>query len=191
MSHPHGFPNPSLPSRAAGLAAVALALLLGCGGSRGAGTSGLAYTDPTASGFRLVRNTALSTPAHLVLDLMGPTDGLARGVAFTLDAGSAPVAWAPVQPDDGRYAQNAAFDLGADPQIFVTQVQGSQLSVILYEKRPGNAKPLGGSLCRVALDAQAPALSAAPLAVTQFRVLPETGADLVAAPCAAGTVTSN
>ena len=180
------------------LGLLAVALLLACGGAANpggpgpSGPTGLTYQDPPGTGYRLVQDSGLSTPTHLVLDLMGPSEGLGRGVAFTLDAGSLPVVWAPVAHDGPRYATNVGFELGGDPQIFLTKVQGSQLAVIMFQKGAGHARAQGTVLCQVALDLQPPASSAGslPLAVAQFQFLPATGATLTPATCAVGMVSA-
>jgi hypothetical protein len=182
------------------LALAGIALLPACGGSSrfqepGSGATAtaytsLAYTDPPATGFRWVRDPALSTATHMVLDLVGPPNGLGRGVTFTLDAGSLPVTWATVAPNGQHYAANVGFDLGAGPQILVTKVQGSQLGVILFEKGAGRAIAMGLTLCQVALDLQTPTTPSGslPLAVARFAFLPETGPTLTPAPCAVGVL---
>ncbi|HJV21163.1 MAG TPA: hypothetical protein VJ570_00645 [Holophagaceae bacterium] len=71
-----GYTPPSAPAAAPGPTAAAMAL---------------AYTDPTGSGWRLVKDSS-STTTQLVLNLVGPTGEKARGVGFNLRAGG-PVAF--------------------------------------------------------------------------------------------------
>lgn len=93
---------------------LAAALLVGCGGSHSspdvspvtpALATGLAYTDPSSGSgdWKLVRNAAASTSTHLVLDLVGPSDGtLYRGIGFTLQADTTRVAFAQFKDDKGN-----------------------------------------------------------------------------------------
>jgi len=74
------------------LPAIALALLLACGGSAaGPGpvlppvSSGLEYKNPAGSQWNLVRNAA-SSDTHLVLDLVGPSGTKYRGIGFNLQS---------------------------------------------------------------------------------------------------------
>jgi hypothetical protein len=175
------------------LAGTVLIGMLACGGGSGgsapAAASKLVYSDPPASGFRFVRNPTLSTDTQLVLELLGPSDVLGRGVAFTLDFGSGPVAWSKVAPTDTNYMQNLLFDLGTGVQIIETQVTSSKLLAGAFQKGHGNERPFSLPLARVALTARPPLTAASiPLQVVKFQYLPATGGQLTDAACAVGSL---
>lgn len=145
------------------------------------GTSGLAYANPPGTGWRLVRNTALSSPNHLVLDLVGATGATGRGIALNLSADSTKVSWSRVASADVESVQNHAFNLGSGALLAKGTVKADALLVGLFQK--------GGTLAPAALDV--PVLSVAvdlaagerlakgttiPLAVTKSMVLPASGA---------------
>jgi len=181
-----------------GLALLFLATLLACGGSGGG--SGpqpaptpptLAYTDPPAGGFRWTRNPLLSSSTLLVLDLQGPGPSLAgRGVVFTLGVNPGVVSWAPAGSGQSGLVQNLAFNLGSGVQLLKYGVQGGQLQAGIFQKGQGNAIPLDGALCRVALSLSGSATSGtqpAPVAPT-LKLFPDIGSQLVDQTCAFGTL---
>lgn len=174
------------------LAGAVFLNLLACGGSRSsspAPASSLVYTDPAAGGFRFVRNAALSSNTHLVLDLLGPNDLTGRGVAFTLAYGNAPVAWSRVAPADSHFMQNLAFDLGTGVQIFDTQISNDVLRAGAFQKGHGNDRPFSQPLVRVSLTARQPmTVASIPLQVVKFQYLPVTGGQLADAACAMGSL---
>lgn len=93
------------------LAPLALLLTVACGGSKTtssavvqAPATSLSYVDPTAaaSEWKLVKD-ATSTSTHLVLNLVGPSDGSKyRGVGFTLQADPNKVKFAQFTDKDGK-----------------------------------------------------------------------------------------
>jgi len=110
------------------LGAAVLALGLACSGGKEAPAPkppvvvppSLAYADPTGPGWKLVKNTRLSTARHLVLDLAGPAGGSGYGVALTLDLGpdAAKAAWARVQAGDALPARSTVFNAGGAGEAF-------------------------------------------------------------------------
>lgn len=141
---------------------VSLALLLACGGSSHhdsapAPDPGPNYTNPAGTGWRLVKNTNLSTGKHLVLDLMGPTGGSGLGVALNLDLGpdAAKAAWAPVTPGGTDLVKNVGYDLGSGSQALKAVVSGGVLKLGDFSK--GLSAPptrYTAPLLQVALDLQ-------------------------------------
>lgn len=157
--------------------ALVLGALAGCGGGGGGSTAtptptvatSLVYANPTTGGYQLVKNAALSTATHLVLDLTGPSGtqarGLAVGLTFTV-AGRA--GWAPVTPGGANLVQEGGvFTLGAAPRALVgrTVNNGIDLEVGLFQKgAAGSAATLGTApLASVAMDLKA---GATPGAIT-------------------------
>ena len=111
-----------------------------------AAPTSLSYTDPTSSGWRLVKD-ASSTPTRLVLDLVGPAGTQTRGVGFNLRRGAG-LAF-------GKFANGGyAFDTGvfqlkgtnsnwesfagtdADPVLFASAPlkSGDVLSTGIFQK---------------------------------------------------------
>jgi hypothetical protein len=116
----------------------------------------LNYTNPVSGTYQLMRNPALSTPSHLVLELVGPAATTGRGVVFSLTVDTAKVSWSNVAPADppGTYVQNGtAFDLGTGGQVLKGKVNGEELQAVAAQK--GAASPsvqLNQPLARIAMD---------------------------------------
>lgn len=147
-----------------------LAGLLACGGGGGGGgttpppppnttATRLDYAPPGSGTYTLVKDNALSTPNHLVLNLMGPVGASGTGVAFFLNADTTKVAWAKPSGADAILAHGGLFDLGAgSPQLAVAKASGDQLQVCFFQK--GTTKPAvtftaSSVLATVALDLKA------------------------------------
>lgn len=158
--------------------------LLACGGGGGGSTPApapaqpkLVYTDPTSGSYRLVRNAALSTNQHLVLDLVGPSGSQGRGLAFALTAEAAKATWSKPEAGDPEVVAPAGFDLGAAPRILKVRLTGGTLRAAYAQQGPGvPAKNLGVPLGRVALDLVPGASGTIALGAAECQVLPDTGA---------------
>jgi hypothetical protein len=116
------------------------------------------YTNPPAgTGFRFIKNESLSTPVHLVLDLVATgLTSQSTGLAFAiLASGSNRVNWGKVSPLDSMLIQNGTvFNLGTDPVGLKSTLLNSQLKAIVSQKGTANLKDLNsGVLARVSLYA--------------------------------------
>jgi hypothetical protein len=145
------------PTRAI-LAGLALLTLGACGGGGGGSqptpppktiADTLAYTNPTGSGYLLVRD-ASSTASHLVLNLVGPGSVPMSGVGFYLTADQTKVTWVNVGADK---VASAAFS----NTILKTKVAGDTLQGGVYQKGTTVAVTPAASavLAQVALDLKA------------------------------------
>ncbi|MGM9491768.1 hypothetical protein [Ideonella sp. YS5] len=180
-------------------AAAALALLMAaCGGGsdRPGGDDGdrkpattLAYTDPTGTGWRLVRQEG-STDQRIVLGLVGPGDTTSRGVGFNLGLGRG-VHFGTFA--DGAYAHDTGvFKLkgsnpdfepyagtDADPVLFASRLKGDKLLTtgIFQKDRTHGAKPLDKPVVQVVVELdEATSLlrgTKVALAVVKARTIPD------------------
>lgn len=170
-----------------------LALFVGCGGAAtGPGpevapaSRGLSYTDPTSSSWRLVRNSA-SSDTHLILDLVGPSDGLRyRGVGFNLKTDGtvvfARLGKAGYIADTGVFQLKSTFDnYPVEPVLLAGGLKenGTLLTAGIFEKdRYQPSQYVDKAVCQIALDFD-PARTAAlapgtriALKVVKARVVP-------------------
>ena len=139
------------------LAPAVLALCLACGGTKQGSQPdpGPNYTNPTTTGWCLVKNTPLSSGRHLVLDLVGPSGGSGLGVALNLDLGrdSDKASWAKVLPSDPDFMKNVSYDLGAGSQAIKAVVSNGVLRLGAFGKGLStHPTPYTAPLIRVALD---------------------------------------
>lgn len=173
------------------LPALLLGTLLACGGgsthpaqapATTTPATGLAYTDPAGTGWRLVKD-ASSTPTRLVLNLVGPSGTLTRGVGFNLQ-GPASVKFGafgnglPIQ-DTGVYELLSAVNDPNEPVALMGGVKkGNLLSVGIYQKDLArSAKDSGHPLCQIALEfdsaAELSTGDSLPLSIPKAKVIPE------------------
>ena len=142
--------------------------------------TGLAYVDPPPTGWRLVRNAALSDPQRLVLDLHGPVGEAGRGVDLTLAVDPGEAGWTEAIAGDPALVRNVAFQLGTPPQLLAAHADGGTLRAGVFQKGTSfPATPYGGPLVSVALSLApgAPLASGTPLAlsVAKAAALPPAG----------------
>lgn len=157
------------------LPAALLAFALGCSsGSETASkplvaATGLAYTDPASTGWRLVKDPA-STPTRLLLNLVGPSGLKTRGVGFNLQlppcakAGNFTESGFPIKDlgvyelfNSDPYPYDGSVAPGSDPlepKLLAGGVKaGNLLTVGIFQKdRRLSAKSSGVPLCQIALE---------------------------------------
>ncbi|MDR0498414.1 MAG: hypothetical protein LBH03_01605 [Holophagales bacterium] len=151
--------------------------------------SKMTYTDPMPGNYyRFVKNKAMSTSTHLVLDLVtAGQSGQSAGLAFTISCSSASVVnWARVASTDTMLVQNGTiFNLGSGLTGLKATVENNQLKAVIAQKGITNSVNLNdGVLARVALDcnpAAAPTQTIS-LSVDKFRITSNTGAITTIAP---------
>jgi hypothetical protein len=172
------------------LSGLVLTLAVACGGGSTApvatspsAAQGLAYTDPTGTGWRLVKD-ASSTPNRLVLNLVGPSGTRTRGVGFNLSAPATVKFEAysnglPINDLNVYQLKRTGSTDPIEPVAMTGGVKaGNLLSVGIYQKdRDQGAKDSGAALCQIALSldaTQAPKTGTAlALQVLKAKVIPE------------------
>ena len=158
------------------LPALALSLLVACGGGQTAApgpqsnlSTGLTYQDPSGSGWTLVRN-ASSSDTHLVLDLVGPSGLKARGIGFNLlSDGTVPfskLSSAGYVHDLGVFKLQSTFtNFSAEPVLLGGGVKkgGTLLTVGIFQKdRNWPAQKVDQPVVQIALDFDAARTAALP-----------------------------
>lgn len=172
---------------------LTLLLGLGCGGGSHpaaptpaptpAPAQSLVYTDPTGTGWRLVKDSS-STATKIVLNLVGPSGLKTRGVGFNLKApaGVKFMAFSNGLPinDSGVYQLSALGSTDPSEPLAITGgvKTGNILSVGIYQKdRDQPAQDSGSPLCQIALqfDASASLSTGAQLglSILKAKVIPE------------------
>jgi hypothetical protein len=113
----------------------------------------LQYANPASGLYRLVKNVALSTNTHLVLDLTGVGGPSGAGIAFTFTVDTARATWAKVAGSDPEYVQSGTvLNLGSGPLPLKGKVLTTTLTGALGQKGTSAPVALNGVLARVALD---------------------------------------
>lgn len=163
------------------LSVFLLTLSLACGGGHtntavapAPAAAGIAYTDPTGTGWRLVKDSH-STPTRLLLNLVGPSGLKSRGAAFNLKApagikfGNFSESTWPVKDlgvyelwNTDPYPYDGSVLPGSDPlepKLLAGGVKtGNVLTVGVFQKdRRATAKDSGQPLFQVALEFDATA----------------------------------
>jgi len=170
--------------RTLALSVLAALVLAGCSGSGGSASS-LTYSDPTTTGWRLVKDPS-STPGRIVLALVGPSGTTARGVGFNLQAGAG-ARWAtfsgglPIQDTGVLELRNSQPDpsLPPDPDEYVLLnggvMDGNVLTVGIFQKdRRVAAKDASKAWLRIAIELDAKAQPGRiPLTLKKAKVLPD------------------
>jgi hypothetical protein len=162
---------------------------------------GLVYTDPTDTGWRLVKD-ASSTETRVVLNLVGPTGLKTRGAGFNLKAPTTVHFGAFTKPDvplnntGWPINDTGVYELvNTDPRDPWTGLsvppdpleplllsggvkKGNLLTVGIFQKdRRATAKESGVALCQIAIEfdptAKLNAKDIIPLAIVKAKYIPE------------------
>ena len=191
----------SSPFKSLGLL-VLLGVLTACGGAytppaaapeAGAAATGLAYTNPTGTGWALVKDSS-STATRIVLNLVGPAGLKARGVGFNLGSdGSVKFH----KFADGNYVKDlGVFQLKlSTPNLYTTNYPefyeptlmvggvkqgGKLLTTGLFQKdRYQPAQDMAKPICQIAIDFDAKTTGTLspgaliPLSLVRARIIPE------------------
>jgi hypothetical protein len=158
-----------------------------------AAATGLGYTDPQSTGWRLVRDDS-STSTRLVLNLVGPAGLMTRGAGFNLQA-PASVRFGKFTEtgsrvtDDLPVKQGGVYELlntapvgtphPLEPMLLAGGVKrGNLLTAGIFQKdRRASAKDSGATLLQIAVEFDAAAGlhvgDALPLSITKSKYLPE------------------
>ncbi|HJV22323.1 MAG TPA: hypothetical protein VJ570_06490 [Holophagaceae bacterium] len=170
------------------LPGLLLGLALACGGSSSRSdakpaapaATGLVYTDPTGTGWRLIRD-ASSTGTRVVLNLVGPTGLMSRGAGFNLvaspgvrfgkfETGDRVTTGLPIRdtgvyfllnttPSDPVTYEPLPTNDPLEPKLLAGGVKaGNLLTAAIFQKdRREPAKDSGAPLCQIALEFDAAA----------------------------------
>ena len=157
------------------LSLPAVLLALACGGASttpgpvsAPASVGLAYVNPTGTGWNLVRDESASTDTHLVLDLVGPAGSYGRGVGFNLQSDGtvnfARLGTAGYIQDTGVFQLQSTFtNYPVEPVLLAGGLKnhGTLLTAGIFQKdRYQPSQPLGKPVCRIAIDFDAVATAA-------------------------------
>jgi hypothetical protein len=168
--------------------AAFLLILTGCAGTNSStqptAPVQLAYTDPTGTGWRLVKD-ASSTPTNLVLALVGPAATLSRGVGLSVVMDDPHVQYARFA-DDSYIQDTGVYDLYQqtapvqwyEPTLIAGGVKGPKLMLGIFQKEPTkSAKPSDSPLLRFTVKVNPSIIDyypvQVPISVVKAKILPE------------------
>ncbi|MBS2022680.1 MAG: Ig-like domain-containing protein [Deltaproteobacteria bacterium] len=142
--------------------------------------TGFVYTDPSGTGWRLVKN-ASSTSTHLILDLVAPSSTSGRGLGLTLSADQGKVTWVKVDSGDAELVKNHLLTLGTGTPLLKAAIKGNALAIGAFQKGAADAAAsYTGPILSVALDLKptgnAPGGVSVPLSVLKANALDGSGA---------------
>jgi len=170
------------------IAVLCLGLLAACGGSTHHSDPvsnvhvyhSIQYTNPSSSGWKLVRD-ASSTQTRLVLNLVGPSGTLARGVGLTLQGDTQALKFGTFT--GGSYIQDAGvFELVItdpnEPKLLAGGVKDDKLMLGIFQKDyNATSKDCGATLLQCAVEMKASSLTldhaSLALKVVKAQMLPD------------------